>query len=593
MNGSTFNAEEFLKRLTKLTKANLRNTQFGVSELAREMGMSRSNLHLRVKKLTKKSVSQFINQIRLEKAMELLKEGSLTVSETAFECGFQSVTYFTKCFHDKYGYSPGKAGNHIPPDKTPDLTSTGKPRKKKWFLSAVVAGLFIIMLLFVAQINNLWPFHRSIKKPEVKNIAVLPMQFEGSDSMKLIAGGFRESLLNSLMNIENLRIRSETSVEQYRENIKPLKKIAGELNVDYIIEMKRFQKGNEFWLQVNLADAVSDAYLLRESFPLDIYEENFLSLQSLITGKIIKNTHTDISTREKEILEERLTENPAALNYYLQGLQHLVLYRNLENFRDWDESIKEAYKAKEKFKKTIMLDSGFIEAYVHLGHFYIDLLHWHTNDRNIKNAYLDSGLFIVEKALSYYEQIPKDRNYRLSLILKSNYHYYKGNIEKSKKIAEIAYEVPVPKDEEYYEGETFRPWMYDNYYGCIENFLAYAEIIPENLIIRPNLYRIFYNSLYFTGFPDVAEYYVQKSLATTNDTIDCYLSLSSGNFYSGNYKDCIKIGNKGMERDSHSVYVYYIMSSYISLKIIPMLLNMSGFLNHTRKTLFCMCLTMK
>ena len=111
MSGLSFNAEEFLERLTEITKANLTNSQFGVSELAREMGMSRSNLHLRVKKAAKKSVSQFINQVRLEKAMELLSQASLTVSEVCWETGFGSVSYFIKCFHDYYGFPPGEVGN--------------------------------------------------------------------------------------------------------------------------------------------------------------------------------------------------------------------------------------------------------------------------------------------------------------------------------------------------------------------------------------------------------------------------------------------------------------------------------------------------
>ncbi len=325
MHDNSNTQQEFLNRLTGIVEANLTNPQFGVSELAREMGMSRSNLHLRVKKLTKTSVSQFINQVRLKKAMEILQQGSLTISETAFDCGFQSVSYFTKCFRDYYGYPPGKVGNGDEPDNISDLAFAEKRKKKKWLISASVAILFIVMLLFVAEIGQLWPLQSSANETTVKNIAVLPMQFEGSDSMKLVAGGFRQSLLNSLMDIENLRIRSETSVEQYRENIKPLQEIAGELNVDYIIEIKGFQTENEPWIQVNLADAVSDAYLLRETYPIVIHEENFLNLQNQIAGEIIRNTQTDISTREKEILEERLTENPAALNYYLQGLQHLVL----------------------------------------------------------------------------------------------------------------------------------------------------------------------------------------------------------------------------------------------------------------------------
>ncbi len=565
MNGFSFNAEEFLERLTEITKANLTNSQFGVSELAREMGMSRSNLHLRVKKLTKKSVSQFINQVRLKKAMELLRQESLTVSKAAFESGFHSVTYFTKCFSDFYGYPPGKVGNRTESDNPPELTSTEKQKKKKWLFSAGVALLFIIMLLFVAQISYLRPLQSSAKVPVVKNIAVLPMHFEGSDSMKLIAGGFRQSLLNSLMDIENLRIRSETSVEQYRENIKPLKEIAGEQNVEYIIEMKGFQKGNEPWIQVNLADAVSDAYLLRKSYPLDIYEESFLNLQNQIAREIVKNTQTDISPREKEILEERLTENPAAFNYYLQGLQHLAINRQLETYRNWDEATKEAFKAKEKLKKAIMLDSIFTAAYVRLGSIYIDKLHWTTNDKDLKYAYLDSGLVLAEKALSLYEQIPKDRNYRWSLGLKSNYYYYTGDIAKSRQFAEKLDETPFPKDEGYYQGRTWTHFRYDNYYGCIENFLNYAEIIPKNTIIGPQLYQIFYTSLFLTGFPEVAEKYVQKSLATTDDTLDYFMHLSSGHFSNGNYNKCIKYNNQALKKDSLLVLPLFIMYSYVSL----------------------------
>jgi AraC-like DNA-binding protein/TolB-like protein len=566
MIGTSFNAEEFLERLTEITKANLTNSQFGVSELAREMGMSRSNLHLRVKKLTKTSVSQFINQVRLEKAMEILQQGSLTISETAFDCGFQSVSYFIKCFREYYGFPPGEVGNRPEPDNTPELASPEKQKKKKWFISAGVALLFIIMLLFVAEISHLRPLQNSTNKPAAKNIAVLPMQFEGSDSLKLIAGGFRQSLLNSLMDIENLRIRSETSVEQYRENIKPLKEIAGELNVDYIIEIKGFQTENEPWIQVNLADAVSDAYLLRETYPIVIHEENFLNLQNQITGEIITNTQIDISTREKEILEERLTENPAALNYYLQGLQHEAINNQLETFSNWDEASKEAFKSKEKFKKAIMLDSGFTAAYVKLGNIYINKLHFRIKDKKLKNAYLDSGLVLAEKALLLYEQIPNDKNYRWSLSLKRDYYYHKGDIKESKYFADKANEIPVPKDEKYYYGRIFREFMYDSYYECIENFFNYDEIIPENTIIRPQLYSRFFNSLFLTGFPEEAEHYVQKFLASSDDTIQYYQYLCFGHYFNGNFNDCINYGNKVLEMDSSLfLQMHFIMGSYIFL----------------------------
>ena len=85
MTATTFGEKEFLEKLTQITETNLTNEQFGVSELAREMGMSRSNLHRKVKSATKTSVSQFIRQERLKRAMELLKQTASTASQSAFD----------------------------------------------------------------------------------------------------------------------------------------------------------------------------------------------------------------------------------------------------------------------------------------------------------------------------------------------------------------------------------------------------------------------------------------------------------------------------------------------------------------------------
>ena len=100
----------FLSKITEIVMENISDEQFGVSELARKTGMSRSNLLRKVKKLTKLSVSQFIRQIRLKHAMEMLRQTSLTVSEVSYKVGFSSTSYFIKCFHDYYGYPPGEVG---------------------------------------------------------------------------------------------------------------------------------------------------------------------------------------------------------------------------------------------------------------------------------------------------------------------------------------------------------------------------------------------------------------------------------------------------------------------------------------------------
>ena len=70
--------------------------------------MSRSSLLRKCKKQTQLSASQFIRQIRLEEAMELLQEFDLTVSEVSYRVGFGSTSYFIKCFREHYGYPPGE-----------------------------------------------------------------------------------------------------------------------------------------------------------------------------------------------------------------------------------------------------------------------------------------------------------------------------------------------------------------------------------------------------------------------------------------------------------------------------------------------------
>ncbi len=73
--------QEFLNRLTELMEANLDNEQFGVSEMAGEMGMSRSNLHRKVNSLMNISAGQYIRRFRLQKAKKLLQETTFTASE--------------------------------------------------------------------------------------------------------------------------------------------------------------------------------------------------------------------------------------------------------------------------------------------------------------------------------------------------------------------------------------------------------------------------------------------------------------------------------------------------------------------------------
>lgn len=97
----------FLEDVCAIIDAHLSDEQFSVELLAQEIGLSRSQLNRKLKALTDQSPNKVIQSFRLQKAKEMLQQGTGNVSEVAMQTGFNSTAYFIKCFGDKYGQTPG------------------------------------------------------------------------------------------------------------------------------------------------------------------------------------------------------------------------------------------------------------------------------------------------------------------------------------------------------------------------------------------------------------------------------------------------------------------------------------------------------
>jgi len=104
--------EKFITRLLQIIEEHIGNENFGVEQLAEEIGMSRSQIHRKMMALTNQAPNHFIRAFRLTRAMELLKNQAATASEIAYQVGFSSPSYFTKCFREMYGYPPGEVSIH-------------------------------------------------------------------------------------------------------------------------------------------------------------------------------------------------------------------------------------------------------------------------------------------------------------------------------------------------------------------------------------------------------------------------------------------------------------------------------------------------
>ena len=77
-----------------------------VEMLSEEVGLSRAQLHRRMKEITGISTGEFIRNIRLKKAAELLTEKKVNISQVAYMVGFSSQTHFSTAFRKFYGISP-------------------------------------------------------------------------------------------------------------------------------------------------------------------------------------------------------------------------------------------------------------------------------------------------------------------------------------------------------------------------------------------------------------------------------------------------------------------------------------------------------
>jgi ABC-type sugar transport system substrate-binding protein/DNA-binding response OmpR family regulator/two-component sensor histidine kinase len=98
--------QKFISQLNTLINDNLGNSDYSVENLAENLTISRVQLYRKVKAIMGISISDYIGNMRLEKAKTMLENSSLTVSEIAYANGFSSPNYFSTAFKNKYGISP-------------------------------------------------------------------------------------------------------------------------------------------------------------------------------------------------------------------------------------------------------------------------------------------------------------------------------------------------------------------------------------------------------------------------------------------------------------------------------------------------------
>ncbi len=103
--------EDFMTRLMDYTEKIWSNATTNVTDFEENLGYSKSKLYRTMMNLVGKSPNMFLREYRLNKALEILEKQHCNISEIAYQTGFSSPSYFSKCFHKKYGISPSNLHN--------------------------------------------------------------------------------------------------------------------------------------------------------------------------------------------------------------------------------------------------------------------------------------------------------------------------------------------------------------------------------------------------------------------------------------------------------------------------------------------------
>lgn len=494
MTGTSPSESDFIRKLTAIVEENIANEQFGVSELADKMHMSRSNLLRKVKKETNLSVSQLISQVRLRLGMELLRAAKLNVSEVSHQVGFSSTSYFIKCFREYYGYPPGEVGkrDNLKQEPIPGNLpiAENKHRKRNFIILgsaslivALVAVLFFYKKLPTAQTRQV-----------EKSIAVLPFKNDSNDSSNLyLINGLMESTLINLQQIKDLRVLSRTSTEKYRNATRSIPEMASELNVVYFIEGSGQKIGDQIVLNIQLIDGHNDNHLWAKQYRRET--KDIFALQQEIAKDVAEEIQAIITPEEVEQLEKIPTKNMEAYDYFLKGRQFLSYRTNLES-------------AVNFFNKAIELDNKFAMAYADaaIAYYYIDIF------KADKKYTAEIGDY-SDKALLY---DPKNAE---SLMAKAIYYMQRKE-----------HELAIPYLE---RGLEYNPnsseiiaVLADLYGGYVPNTTKYLEYALKGLrlsigstdsITTSYTYLRLSNALAQSGFTDEALKYIDKSLAYNPD----------------------------------------------------------------------------
>ena len=322
-----------------------------------------------------------------------------------------------------------------------------KASKRTIAILSTITALLMLTLVYFQFIN---------KPLEIDDysIAVLPFDNLSTDNdAEIFRDGMTEDILTHLAKLKELRVISRTSVMQYKETEKPVKKIAKELGVSLILEGSIRKYGDKIRVTAQLIDAKSDEHIWAENYDRTLTD--IFNIQSEVSQKIVAALELNITAVEEQRLANIPTQNVEAYKLFLEGKKETdkrnkeSLTKSIELYTQaiaFDSTYAEAYAeiANSIYLQTYYSGRNYIEA-AQTANMYLDKAE--NIDPNISRVYSVRGLIYniegkqqeaeeaFEKAISL---SPNDVTARSQY---ATFFYYSKRYEQQLEQAEIAYKL--------------------------------------------------------------------------------------------------------------------------------------------------------
>jgi TolB-like protein/Tfp pilus assembly protein PilF len=261
--------------------------------------------------------------------------------------------------------------------------------RKSWLIAAGTVLLVVVMVILGSKLMSpSGNAYGAVKEPN--SIAVLYFSnMSGDPEQEYFSDGITEEIITRLSMIEGLRVKSRTSVQQYKGKAKSVREIAKELGVRNILEGSVRRQGNLLRVTAQLIDATRDEHIWAENYDREL--KDVFTVQSDIAQHIASRFQITLSDDTRKRLEAPLTLNTEAYDQYLKA-------RRL-SFVDFGFGGRADSRAAsiDLLRQALQLDPSFAEAYA------LQSLNYSNASRDAKEPrrWIDSALLLAEAAVRY------------------------------------------------------------------------------------------------------------------------------------------------------------------------------------------------